>query len=149
MKALLCAHSELSPIQTALLRSTTLLPISQRRKLRPRRVSVHGPQTELHRALGYHATPRSLNKVVGEQRRLEALSLLPPEPPTPFFCSRDQSLFREELSGLKQLEHPWESGSKTVLETAGQGQTGAPPCSGPESAYRGGWRNHPLEARES
>lgn len=45
--------------------------------------------------------------------------------PTPVFCFRGPSLLREKLCGLKQLEYPWESGTKTVLETAGQGQVRA------------------------
>lgn len=83
-------------------------------------------QTEFHRALGALCNPSEPEQ--GGRGAEKVLSLLPSEPSTPFSCLRDQSLLREKLSGLKQLEHPWESGSKTVLETAGQGQAGVLVC---------------------
>lgn len=108
-EALAMHPSELSPVQTVLLCTIPLLPASQREAETQEHLVLKLNSTE---PWGYQATLPWLNKVVGKQRRLKALSLLPPE--SPFFCFRDQSLLREELSGLKQLEHPWESGSKTV-----------------------------------
>ena len=73
---------------------------------------MHSSETELHRALGVPCNPSKAEQGCGKQGSLRALSLLPRE--SLFFCFRDQSLLREELSGLKQLQHPWECRSKTV-----------------------------------
>lgn len=111
---------------------------------------MHGSQTELHRALGVPCNPSEPEQGWRGAEKTRGLIPASSRAPTPSFCFRDQCLLREKLSGFKQLKLPWESGSKTVLEIAGQGQIAALACSGPENARRrAGWENSSLEARES